>query len=81
MGNEYDPEAPGEGEPDHALRYLFTREPEPIDPRAKEAALERLRDSTDEVLAVFEDNLRKSALRAGAAEQEIREAQADHPQH
>ena len=70
-----------EGGPEDALRDLFTRKHELIDPRAKEAALERLRDSTDEVLAVFEDRLRESALRAGAAEQEIREAQAGHPQH
>lgn len=55
--------------------------PEPTDPRAKEAALRRLRDAPDEELAVFEDKLRDDALEAGATEQEIREAQRNHPEH
>jgi hypothetical protein len=80
MGHD-DQRTPGEGDPENALRDLFRREPEPSDPRAKEAALDRLRRSPDETLALFEDNLREDALRAGATEQEIREAQADHPQH
>jgi hypothetical protein len=81
MGHEFDEKVSGEGNPEDALRDLFRREPQPIDPRAKEAALERLRDAPDEELAVFEDKLREDALRAGATEREIREAQAGHPQH
>ena len=45
------------------------------------AALRRLRDAPDEELAVFEDKLRDDALEAGATEQEIREAQRNHPEH
>ncbi len=51
------------------------------DPRAKEAALQRLHSASDDVLAVFEQNLREDATAAGASEQEIREAQAKHPEH
>jgi hypothetical protein len=51
------------------------------DPRAKETALRRLHAASDEVLAVFEHNLRDSASAAGASEQEIRDAQAEHPEH
>lgn len=51
------------------------------DPRAKEPALERLHSASDDVLAVFEQNLREEATAAGASEQEIREAQAEHPEH
>ena len=51
------------------------------DPRAKEPALERLHSASDDVLAVFEQNLREDATAAGASEQEIREAQAEHPEH
>ena len=67
--------------PEDALRGLMKVEPEPIDPRAKEAALRRLRDASDEELAVFENKLRDDALTAGASEQEIRDAQAGHPEH
>jgi hypothetical protein len=56
-------------------------ESEPTDPRAKEAALRRLRDAPEEELALFADALREDALRAGATEQEVREAQAGHPEH
>jgi hypothetical protein len=80
MGHAYDENVAGEGEREDALRDLFRREPEPIDPRAKEAALERLRDASDEELAVFKDKLREDAISAGATEREIREAQAGHPQ-
>jgi hypothetical protein len=75
----HDESVSGEVDRDDELRDLFRREPAPIDPRAKEAALERLRDAPDEQLAVFEDKLRADAIRAGASEQEIREAQAGHP--
>ena len=51
------------------------------DPRAKESALRRLHAASDEVLAVFEQNLRDDASAAGASEQEIRAAQAEHPEH
>lgn len=56
-------------------------EPRRPDPRAKEAALERLRDAEDESLALFEHTLRDDAERAGASEHEIRAAQAKHPGH
>jgi hypothetical protein len=68
-------------EPGDAGQVPVNAEPQPVDPRAKEAALERLRDSTDEELAVFEGKLRDDALQAGASEQEMREAQATHPEH
>jgi len=55
--------------------------PEPVDPRAKEVALDRLRDAPDEQLAVFEGELQASALQAGASEQEMRDAQRHHPGH
>jgi hypothetical protein len=51
------------------------------DPGDKEAALRRLHGASDEVLAVFEHNLRDDAKAAGASEQEIRDAQAEHPEH
>jgi hypothetical protein len=54
---------------------------EPNDPRAKEAALMRLRDAADEELAVFEGKLREDAFEAGASEQEIRDAQRTQPEH
>lgn len=81
IGREHDDKVSGGGDSEEALRDLFRREPEPIDPRAKEAALERLRDARDEELAVFEDRLRQDAIGAGASEREIREAQARHPEH
>ncbi len=56
-------------------------DPEPSDPEAKAAALRRLRFASDEELAVFEGKLREDALRAGATEQEVREAQRTHPEH
>ena len=66
---------------DERLQALMNAHPEPIDPRAAEVALMRLRDAPDEELAVFADRLREDARRAGASEQEVREAQAAHPQH
>jgi hypothetical protein len=51
------------------------------EPRAKEVALTRWRESSDEKLAVFEDRLRDDALDAGASEQEMRQDQRDHPGH
>ena len=50
-------------------------------PHDKDAALRRLRDASDEELAVFETNLRAGALVAGATESEMRAAQRDHPGH
>ena len=69
-----------EGDPEDALR-AFLKVPVPMDPRAKEAALTRLRDAPEEELAVFGDALREDALKAGATEQEVREAQTGHPEH
>ncbi|HEY0517135.1 MAG TPA: hypothetical protein VGD00_08445 [Solirubrobacteraceae bacterium] len=66
---------------DDAVRRFRQVEVEPTDPRATEVALERLRDAPDAELAVFEGNLQDDALEAGASEQEIREAQRDHPGH
>jgi len=60
---------------------MLNGQPEPPDPRAKEAALMRLRDASDAELAVFEGTLRQDALEAGAGEQEIRDAQRSHPEH
>jgi hypothetical protein len=51
------------------------------DDGAKDFALRRLRESPDEELALFEDTLRRDALRSGATEQELREAQSGHPEH
>lgn len=62
----------------HAFRQVA---PELTDPRAKEVALHRLRDAPDEELAVFESELQANALEAGATEQEMRDAQCDHPGH
>jgi hypothetical protein len=66
------------GDPAGVVRQ---RDPEPTDPRSKEAALTRLRDASDEELSVFEGNLRDDAVGAGATEQEIRRAQRAHPEH
>jgi hypothetical protein len=74
--------APATGEQAHEARRAFLDvEPEPSDPRAKEVALSRLRESDDERLALFEHRLRDDARDAGATEQEVREAQRDHPGH
>ena len=48
---------------------------DPTDPRAKEAALGRLRDAPDEELAVFGDKLREDALKAQATTREVEEAE------
>jgi hypothetical protein len=79
--NKLDEGFGAEMDPEEALRALLGDEPEPTDPRAKEAALRRLRIAPEEELAVFGDALREDALRAGASEQEVREAQAGHPEH
>ncbi len=70
-----------QGDPEETRRAFLNVDSEPTDPRAKEAALRRLRDASDEELAVFEGKLREDALEAGASEQEIREAQSGHPEH
>ncbi len=66
---------------DEAVRAFLNVDAAPSDPRAKEVALTRLRESSDEELAVFEDKLRDDALDAGASEREMRQAQRDHPGH
>jgi hypothetical protein len=66
---------------DAAVRTFLSVGVAPSDPRAKEVALIRLRESPDEELAVFESKLRDDALDAGASEQEMRQAQRDHPGH
>jgi hypothetical protein len=81
MGDERDEKTSTEGRREGAVRAFLNVQPEPTDPRAKEAALMRLRDAPDEQLAVFEDKLRTGALEAGASEQEIRDAQRAHPGH
>jgi hypothetical protein len=48
---------------------------DPTDPRAKEAALRRLRDASGEELAVFGDRLREDALKADATTSEVEEAE------
>jgi hypothetical protein len=79
--DRYDEKFSLDADPEDALRGLLKGEPEPIDPRAKEATLRRLRDAPEGELAVFGDALREDALRAGATEQEVREAQTGHPEH
>jgi len=66
---------------DEAVRALKRVDGEPSDPRDKEVALLRLRDAPDEELAVFERRLQDNALKAGATEREMRDAQRDHPGH
>ncbi len=78
-GAAEEPGGEAAGEP--ALRAFLKVDQEPSDPRAKEAALMRLRDSRDEELAVFEGALRDDAVDAGATEQEVRDAQRGHPGH
>jgi len=81
MGDQRDERASMQGDSEEARRAFLNVDPEPTDPRAKEAALRRLRDASDEELAVFESKLREEALEAGASEQEIREAQSGRPEH
>jgi len=81
MGDEHDEKTSTPGRPEDAARAFLSVRPAPTDPRAKEAALMRLRDASDEQLAVFEDKLRSVALEAGASEQEMRDAQRAHPEH
>jgi hypothetical protein len=56
-------------------------EPEKADASAKDYSLRRLRDASDEELAVFEGSLRRDALAEGATELELRKAQSGHPGH
>jgi hypothetical protein len=70
-----------EGLSEQAVQAFLEVEVDPSDPRAKEVALTRLRESPDAELAVFEGTLREDALDAGASEQEMRRAQRDHPGH
>jgi len=73
-------EGPADGQREATTASLDAG-PEPIDPRAKEVALTRLRESPDEELAVFADKLLDDARETGASEQELREAQRLHPGH
>jgi hypothetical protein len=77
-----DERASAPGHTNEEVRPAFRQvDPEPTDPRAKEVALDRLRDAPDEELAVFEGKLRDDALEAGATEREMRDAQRNHPGH
>jgi hypothetical protein len=69
------------GHADELMEAFRQVDLQPTDPRAKEVALHRLRDAPDEELAVFEGKLQANALEAGATEQEMRDAQRDHPGH
>ena len=73
--------AAGDDRSDEVVDTFVDDGVEPIDPRAKEVALTRLRESPEEELAVFGGTLRDDALEAGASEQEMRQAQRDHPGH
>jgi hypothetical protein len=66
---------------DEAAAAFRQLDPEPVDPRAKEVALARLRGAHDDELAVFGSELREEAIAAGASEQEMRDAQREHPGH
>lgn len=78
-----DPDAAPASAPisEEELRAFRQASPEPTDPRTKEVALHRLRDASDAQLAVFEGKLQDTALKAGATEREMREAQRNHPGH
>ena len=80
MSDPNDQQASAPGHTDKAVAPRRV-DPEPTDPRAKEAALRRLHDAPDEELAVFESQLQDDALKAGATEREMREAQRNHPEH
>ncbi len=81
MSDPTDDQASAPGQAEAQVRAFGRVASEPTDPRAKEAALRRLRDAPDEQLAVFEGKLRHDALEAGATEPELREAQRHHPEH
>ena len=81
MGDQRDELGSNQGDSEEARRAFRQVDPEPTDPRAKEATLRRLRDAPDEQLALFVGKLRDDALDAGASEQELREAQRTHPGH
>ena len=74
-------EAVGERKPTGGAERTVKAGAEQRDAGAKDFALRRLRESPDEELALFEDRLRRDALRAGATEQELRAAQSGHPGH
>ena len=81
MDDQRDRKTSPPSRPEDAVRAFLDVQPEPTDPRAKEAALMRLRNAADDELAVFEGKLREVALEAGASEQEMRDAQRAHPEH
>lgn len=81
MNDPNDEQASAPGQAEAEVRAFGQAAPEPTDPRAKEAALRRLRDAPDEELAVFGGKLRDDASQAGATEREMREAQRNHPEH
>jgi hypothetical protein len=70
-----------EAKPVHEAAGDAQARAEQHDAGAKDVALRRLRESPDEELALFEDTLRQDALRSGATEQELRQAQSGHPEH
>jgi hypothetical protein len=74
-------EAAGERKPADGADGTVPAGAEQRDAGDKDFALRRLRESPDEELALFEDRLRRDALRLGATEQELRAAQAGHPGH
>src|SRR5579859_4422451 len=76
-----DEEAPVAVSADDTPRQSAQLDGGPSDPRDKEVALLRLRDASDDKLAVFEGTLQNEALEAGASEREMRAAQRDHPGH
>jgi hypothetical protein len=55
--------------------------PEKAGASAKDHSLRRLREASDEELALFEGTLRQDALAEGATELELRDAQSEHPGH
>ena len=81
MGDRRDEKASSRGDSEEARRAFLNVDRAPTDPRAKEAALRRLGDASDEELAVFEGKLRGDAFEAGASEQEIREVHRTRPEH
>jgi len=76
-----DASAGADGQGDEARQAFLDVESQPTDPRAREVALTRLRESPDDELAVFGEMLRDDARDAGASEQELRDAQRGHPGH
>ncbi len=81
MSDPNDGPATPAGPAEEAVRRFGRVDHGRSDPREKEVALLRLRDASDEELAVFEGKLQTNALDAGATEPEMRHAQRDHPGH